>query len=166
MDVLMTVKACLEGGMIVDIDQHLFPIETGPHMALGALHALVFARQRVGGILVSALNERRGLPIIDRVAGAAFAAIGPMLELPPMRVHMTVQTFFVGHRGREVRIFMTLKTGDVLVLAGERELRHGMVETVGLPHVLPVIGTMAAFAGLLERAMVRILVASRACLKR
>lgn len=99
MDVAMTVEACLRGRMIVDIDQHLFFIETGPHVALGARNALVFARQGVGGVLVTSLDERRRLPVVDRVAEAAFAVIGPVLELAPMRVFMAAQTFFVGHRG-------------------------------------------------------------------
>ena len=61
---------------------------------------------------------------------------------------------------------MTLQTGDILVLAGERELGGGMVETICLANALPSIGGVAGFARLMERAMMGILVTSRASLER
>jgi hypothetical protein len=113
-----------------------------------------------------ALDKRGRSPILNCVAGGTLAVVWPALELALVLVLVTVHTFFVGQRGFEVRAFMTFQTGDILVLASERELGVGMVETVRLANTLPGIGGVAGFARLTERTMVGVLVTSRASLER
>ena len=100
------------------------------------------------------------------MAGGTLAVVWPALELALVLVLVTIHAFFVGQRGVEVRAFMTFQTGDIQVLAGERELGGGMVETIRLANALPGIGGVAGFARLMERAMVGVLVTSGAGLER
>ena len=141
-------------------------IETGPHVALGAGHALVFAGERIGRVLMAGFDKRGRLPIVDHVAGAAFSMIGTVLELCFVLVLVAIHAFFIGQLCFKVAVFVTLEAGDILVFASERELSRGMVETVGLPHMFPVIRAVTGFARLLERAMMRVLVTSGARFKR
>ena len=123
MRILMAVEAGLELRAIVDTGG-------GRQVALRACQSLVFSGDRVRSGLMTGLGERRWLPARECVAGAAVAAVGAVEELALVLVLVAIQAFFVGHRGLEIRVLMTLHAGYFAMLAIQRKLRGGVVEAV------------------------------------
>ena len=123
MRILMAIEAGLELRAIVDTG-------SGRQVALGAGQPLVLAGDRVGRGLMTGLGERRWLPARERVARAAVATVGAVEKLALVLVFVAIQAFFVGHRSFEIRVLVTLHAGHFAMLAVQRELRGGVVETV------------------------------------
>ena len=119
----MAIEAGLELRAIVDAG-------SGRRVALGAGQPLVFARDRVGGSLMTGLGERRRLPTRECVACAAVAVIGAMEELALVLLLVAIQAFLVRHRGLEIRVLMALHASHLCVLSVQRKLRGGVVEAV------------------------------------
>ena len=76
-----------------------------------------------------------------------------------MLVLVTVKASLVRDRGLEICVLVTLHASHLAVLAIQREFRGGVVEAVRSAHLLPHIGSVAAFASRYKSAPMGILVA-------
>ena len=107
-------------------------------------------------------GEKGRLPALDVVAGRALAAILTLGELPVMSILVAICALLEWDLLLEIAVGVALGAIDGEVLALERVLSFGVVESLvdGLEvDPLPSPGIVAGVATLREAAMVRILVA-------
>ena len=131
-------------------------------MALHAFQPRVAALQRVVGRSVFFHGEKGRLPALHVVAGRAFTAILTLDELPIMSILVAIRALLERDLLLEIAVGVALGAIDGGVLALERVLGLGVVESLvdGLQaDPLPSAGIVAGVATLREAAVVRILVA-------
>jgi len=131
-------------------------------MALFAFQPRVTPLQRVVGRSVFFHGEKGRLPALHVVAGRALAAILTLGELPVMSILVAIRAFLERDLLLEIAVGVALGAIEGGVLALERVLGLGVVESLvdGLQaDPLPSSGAVAGVATLREAAMVRILVA-------
>ena len=107
-------------------------------------------------------GEKGRLPALDVVAGRALAAILTLDELPVVSILVAIRALLEGDLLLEIPVGVALGAIEGGVLALERVLGFGVVESLvdGLQaDPLPSAGIMAGVATLREAAVVRILVA-------
>jgi len=131
------------------------------NVALHALQARVTALQRVVGRSVFFHGEKGRLPSLYVVAGRTFAAILTLDELPVMSILVAIRALLEWDLLLEIAVGVALGAIDSEVLALERVLGLGVIESLvhGLQvDPLPSAGIVAGVATLRETAVVRILV--------
>ena len=130
------------------------------NMALVAGHGVVLAHQRIIRGLMPVCKERGGIEAVFVVAGRAFPSVRPRPELGFVRVLLgvAVQAPGVHDRSREVSAPVAFRARKALVLADEREIRTGMIQTGKIPDLLPSVRRMAGIASPAQGASVWVLV--------
>lgn len=131
-------------------------------VALHALQPRVTALERVVGRSVFFHGEKGRLPALYVVAGRTLAAILTLDELPVVSILVAIRAFLEWDLLLEIAVGVALGAIDGSVLAFERVLGLGMVESLadGLKvDPLPSAGIVAGVATLGEAAVVGILVA-------
>ena len=157
---LVLVVVAVHAAGELDFVERVFSLRD---MALAAFEFRVFAFERVCGGGMRLHIELGRLPAVDVVAGRALAAIGPLHELAIVRVFVAVHALGERQFFLEVAIGVAGNALHGLVLAEQRVLGLGVIETpgeAGGDDSLPAAGGMAGLAGLLrEAALMRVGVA-------
>lgn len=106
-----------------------YRVDAARNVALFASNFGVRALQRICSCDVICDRKRRGLPALNRVASAAFAAIGTFCELSLVGIGLvTIGAFFKRNWLLEVATAVTLNAADGHVFSQQRKLGFGMVE--------------------------------------
>ncbi len=153
--IAMAIQTGLKARMVVGV-------ETSRWMALGAGQTLVFAGDGKCGVSMSGFGEGRRAPSRYGVTGAAVPAIGAVEKLAFVLVAVAIEASLVRHRRLEIRVLMTLQTGDVMVFPCQWKLRSIVVEVARRPQALPGVGTVALLASRRESAVVGVLMTTSA----
>jgi hypothetical protein len=153
--IAMAIQTRLKAWMVAGV-------ETSRRVALGAGQALVFADDGKCGVTMSGFGEGRRAPIRHGVARAAVAAIGAVEKLALVLVAVAIQASLVRHRRLEVRIPMTLQTGDVVVLPFQRKFSGAVVEAARSPKAFPGVRAVAVLASRGECAVVGVVMTTGA----
>jgi len=117
------------------------------NVALSAFHSNMFSFERVGGRGVRLYVEERGFPTIYIVAGRAFTLVRPLSKLASVRVRrVAVRATREGDGFLEISSEVAFQAIHLCVLAEQRKLCLGMVESLGLRDLFPSTGRVARFA--------------------
>lgn len=154
--ILMAVGAILE----FHFEQRVLAFRD---MALGALHSGVSAHQRIRAGRVLFYTERRRLPALHGVTIGTFGSSRTFRELPIVWIgFMAVGALVEQQRFLEVSAGVTLLARHSGMLALKRILGLGVIEILGelrRRNSFPARRRVTGRTGLLERAVMRILVA-------
>lgn len=130
------------------------------NVALRARHRSVLALERICRLLVLRHPEARWLKALYRVTALALASVGSLRELSAVWIGFMAISALVEWDGLfEVSPPVTLRTLHAHMLPQQWILSFGVIEVPCQVHTLPSCGCVTALARLLERALVRILVA-------
>jgi len=154
----MSIGMAIGAALKLDFIQGVLALR---NVALHALQPRVTALQRVVGRSVFFHGEKGRLPSLHVVAGRALTAILTLDELTVMSILVAIRALLEWDLLLEIAVGVALGAIDAEVLALERVLGLGVVESLvhGLQvDPLPPAGIVAGVATLRETAVVRILV--------